>query len=121
MKTINIADKFDCFDDHWHPRIIAGLNGQHVKVARLKGNLVWHSHSEEDEMFMVIRGTLYMKFRDHEEVVKPGEMIVVPRGVEHYPYTKDEQEVLVVLFEPESTKHTGDVIDPRTVNKQEWI
>jgi len=121
MKTINIQEKLSLFSDHWSPRIIAELNGQQVKLAKLKGDLVWHSHAEEDEMFLVIKGTLYMKFRDSEISAGEGEIIVVPKGVEHFPYTRDKEEVWVMLFEPSATLHTGDVMTDRTVTDQKWI
>ncbi|MEJ2004930.1 MAG: cupin domain-containing protein [Cyclobacteriaceae bacterium] len=106
MKTINIEEKFGLFDDHWSPRIIAALNGQQVKLAKLKGELVWHSHAGEDELFLVVKGTLHMKFRDREISAGEGEIIVVPRGVEHFPYTADDEEVWVMLFEPSETRET---------------
>ncbi len=121
MKSINLEQKFGLFTDHWHPHIIAELNGQQVKLAKLRGNLVWHSHEDEDELFMVVRGTLFMKFRDGEQSAGPGEILVVPKGVEHYPYTRNDEEVWVMLFEPVSTRHTGDVVDERTVSDQQWI
>ena len=121
MQTVNLLEKFDEFDEHWSPRIIGELNGQHVKLAKLKGKLVWHSHENEDELFMVVKGTLHMEFRDKTEVVKEGETIIVPKGVEHNPYTVDDEEVWVMLFEPAQTKHTGTVEHERTNNDQEWI
>ncbi len=105
MKPINLVQKFSQFNDHWNPRIIAELNGQQVKLAKLKGEFVWHSHSEEDELFLVISGELRMEFRDRFELVNPGEIIVIPRGVAHRPVAKEE--VSVLLFEPVSTLNTG--------------
>ena len=113
MNVINIAEKFNQFNDHWNPRIVGELNGQHVKLAKLKGEFVWHSHEKEDEMFLVIRGTLRMKFRDGESILNAGEFIVVPRGVEHCPLAEDEVEVM--LFEPASTVNTGETRSERTV------
>ncbi len=95
------------------------LNGQHVKLAKLKGEFIWHSHENEDEMFLVIKGTLQMKFRDREEVLNPGEFIVVPRGVEHCPVA--EEEVEVMLFEPASTVNTGEERNERTVTDLEQL
>ena len=92
-----------------------------LKLAKLKDNFVWHSHANEDELFMVMKGTLIMEFRDRKEVVKEGEMIIVPKGVEHNPYTQNGEEVWVMLFEPNGTKHTGTVQYERTNNNQEWI
>lgn len=121
MKSINIQEKFALFSENWTPKIIAELNGQQVKLAKIKNSFVWHSHEDEDELFLIFKGTLYMQFRDRTEVVKEGEMIVVPRGVEHNPYTKDEEEVWVMLFEPSETKHTGEVHHELTKNDQDWI
>ncbi|MEZ4721378.1 MAG: cupin domain-containing protein [Flavobacteriales bacterium] len=102
---INIEEKFKLFQDHWNPRIVAELNGQHVKLAKLHGEFVWHSHEEEDELFYVVKGQLEMHFRDRIEFLNEGEMIMVPRGVEHCPVAKEE--VHVLLFEPASTVNTG--------------
>ena len=109
MKAINIKEKFKLFSDHWHPRQIAMVDDMQVILARIKGEFVWHAHEEEDELFQVVSGTLYMQFRDRTEVVREGEIIVVPKGVEHCPATKNEEEVLLLLFEKASTSHTGDV------------
>lgn len=112
MKKVNIKEKFSLFSDHWNPRIIGELNGQQVKAAKLKGPFVWHQHDAEDEMFLVIKGTLRMEFRDRVEEVEEGEFIVVPRGVEHKPVANEE--VHVLLFEPASTVNTGAVENERT-------
>ncbi len=109
MKTINIKQKLESFSDHWHPRQIASVDDMQVILAKIKGEFVWHAHEEEDELFQVIRGTLYMKFRDRTEVVREGEIIVVPKGVEHCPATKNDEEVHLLLFEKKSTSHTGNV------------
>tara|TARA_R110002020_G_scaffold106630_21_gene248174 strand:- start:255 stop:620 length:366 start_codon:yes stop_codon:yes gene_type:complete len=114
MKTINLNEKLTRFKDHWHPHQIAVVNDMQVLLAKLKGDFVWHKHDEEDELFQVIKGTLTIKFRDGEQVIQPGELIVVPRGVEHFPYTQNGEEVHVLLFEKLSTKHTGNVQDERT-------
>lgn len=119
--TVNVAEKFSLFNSQWTPHIIGELNGQQVKLARIVNDFVWHSHEEEDEMFLIFKGTLYMEFRDRTEVVKEGEMIIVPKGVEHNPYTKDGEEVWVMLFEPAATLHTGAVEHERTHNDQQWI
>ena len=105
IKTININQKLGLFQDHWSPKIIAELNGQHIKLAKLKGEFVWHAHTNEDEMFMVISGTLKIEFRDRVEIINPGELIVIPKGIEHRPVA--ESEVSVILFEPASTLNTG--------------
>ena len=114
MSVINFADKFSRFSDHWSPKVVADLNGQQVKVVKLLGEFVWHHHEHEDELFWVVRGELRMEFRDRHEIVRAGEMIVVPRGVEHRPCA--DEEVEVVLFEPASTLNTGNVLGERTVS-----
>ncbi len=121
MKAINIKEKFNLFKDQWSPRIIGELNGQQVKLAKLKNDFVWHSHENEDELFMIIKGSLVMEYRDRKEIVNEGEIVIVPRGVEHNPHTLNEEEVWVLLFEPAETKHTGVIKHERTVEKQEWI
>lgn len=113
MDSINLADKLAQFDDHWSPRIVAELNGQHVKLVKLLGEFVWHHHDDEDELFLVVSGRLRMQFRDREVVLESGEMIVVPRGVEHRPVA--DCEVHVLLFEPAGTLNTGNVHSDRTV------
>ena len=121
MEAINLQDKFKLFDDQWSPKKIAALNGQLVKLAKLSGEFLWHSHEKEDELFMVIQGTLFLEFHDKIIEVNAGELIVVPRGVEHRPYTREGEETWVMLFEPEETQHTGQVESERTQNKQPWI
>ncbi|UZR99331.1 cupin domain-containing protein [Chondrinema litorale] len=120
MDAININDKFSKIKNFWSPGIIGELNGQYVKLAKLKDDFVWHSHKGEDELFMVIKGVLYMHFKEKITVVKEGEILIVPKGVEHKPETKGE-EVQVLLFEPKDTLHTGEVIVDKTNNSQEWI
>lgn len=88
-----------------------------VILAKIKGEFVWHAHADEDELFQVLKGTLYMQFRDRTEVVKEGELIVVPKGVEHCPATRNDEEVHLLLFEKKSTAHTGDVVHERTQNE----
>lgn len=119
MKPINIKEKFGLFSEQWTPKIIAELNGQQVKLAKLQGEFVWHDHANEDELFLVIKGSLSMQFRDRTEIIREGEMIVVPRAVEHNPVA--EEETWVLLFEPAVTKHTGDVQHERTVENSDWI
>ena len=113
MNTINLADKFSSFSDRWSPKIIGELNDFYVKTAKLKGEFVWHHHENEDEMFLVVKGTLRMKFRDHQAVIREGEFIIVPHGVEHCPAA--DEEVQVVLIEPKTTLNTGNLINERTV------
>jgi len=114
MKSINISKKFTKFSKNWHPHQIAVVDDMQVILAKLKGEFVWHSHEDEDELFQVIKGTLYMQFRDRTEVIKEGEIIVVPKGVEHNPCTKNEEEVHVLLFEKLNTAHTGNVQHEKT-------
>lgn len=109
MKPINIKEKFKAFSTFWHPHQIATVDDMQVILAKIKGEFVWHAHDEEDELFQVIKGTLYMQFRDRTEVVRAGELIVVPRGVEHCPATRGDEEVQLLLFEKKSTAHTGRV------------
>jgi mannose-6-phosphate isomerase-like protein (cupin superfamily) len=118
--AIRLADTFARFDDHWNPRIVASLNGQHVKAARIQGDFIWHRHDNEDELFFVVKGRMRMDFRDREVWVGENEMIVVPRGVEHKPYAPDE--VWLLLFEPAGTLNTGNVADSdRTVPNPEAL
>ncbi len=112
MEKVNIAEKLSQFTDHWNPRIIGELNGQHVKAVKLKGEFIWHHHDYEDELFFVVKGTLKMEFRGKTVFIKPGEFIIVPRGVEHKPVAEEEVELL--LFEPASTLHTGNIKNERT-------
>ena len=114
MSVINIKEKFSKFSKNWHPHQIAVVDNMQVILAKLKGEFVWHAHDDEDELFQVVKGTLYMQFRDRTEVVHPGEIIVVPKGVEHNPYTKNGEEVHVMLFEKLSTAHTGQIQHEKT-------
>ncbi|WP_411894161.1 cupin domain-containing protein [Winogradskyella sp. A2] len=114
MKAINIKEKFSKFNKNWHPHQIAVVDDMQVILAKLKGEFVWHSHEHEDELFQVIKGTLHMHFRNRVEVVKEGEVIVVPKGIEHNPKTIDNEEVHVLLFEKISTAHTGNVQHEKT-------
>ena len=115
MKAINIKDKLTSFKKHWHPHQIATVNDMQVLLAKVSGEFVWHKHEEEDELFQIVKGTLYMQFEDKVEVVREGEIIVVPMGVKHCPMTKDGEEVHIMLFEKLSSKHTGNVQDDKTV------
>jgi mannose-6-phosphate isomerase-like protein (cupin superfamily) len=118
--VVDLGEKLASFSDTWSPRIVAELNGQQVKLAKLDGEFVWHRHEAEDELFLVVAGRLRMRFRGGEAVLGPGQMIVVPRGVEHLPVAEDG-ECHVLLFEPASTLNTGDVRDERTVERLERI
>lgn len=122
MRKIGLAEKFSIFADHWSPRIIGETNGQLVKIAKVQGEFVWHSHEAEDELFFVINGKLVIEFRDGNRVeLGPNEMCIVPKGVEHKPMADEETQIL--LIEPASTEHTGKHVTDKTVAKetQEWI
>ena len=121
MKPINIHEKLGKFDKQWHPHQIATVDDMQVLLAKVSGEFVWHSHKDEDELFFVQKGVLEMRFRESgnpekewSETVYQGEIIVVPKGVEHCPTTKDGEEVHLLLFEKLSTAHTGEVIDAKT-------
>lgn len=106
---VDILEKFGLFAEHWSPKIVGELNGQHVKLAKLKGEFVWHKHDYEDELFFVVKGRLTIEFRDRTVVLEPNNFIIVPKGIEHKPVA--EEEVWVMLFEPASTLNTGDAKD----------
>ncbi|MEK6782947.1 MAG: cupin domain-containing protein [Bacteroidota bacterium] len=112
MEKLNLDQKLSLFSDYWNPRIIGELNGQQVKLAKLKGEFIWHQHEHEDELFYVIKGKLRMEFRDKSIDILPGEIVIVPRGTEHKPVA--EEEVHVMLFEPASTLNTGNIESERT-------
>ena len=116
---IDLVEKLKLFDDRWSPRIIAGLNGQEVKLAKLEGTFEWHSHSEEDELFLVLEGEFTMEFRERTVEVKEGQMIVVPRGVEHRPVAARMCSVL--LFEPAGLVNTGDAESSERTTTGTWI
>ena len=121
IEPINIMNKFSLFNEKWTPKIIGELNDQYVKLCKLKDNFVWHSHENEDELFMVFKGTLLMEFRDGRIVkIKQGEILIVPKGIEHRPHTNGDI-VFNLLFEPKSTLHTGDVENELTVKELDWI
>lgn len=119
MEKVNLAEKLSLIPDLWSPRVVGEVNGQQVKLARLRGEFVWHHHEAEDELFLVLRGRLRILYRDGEVELSEGELCVVPRGVEHRPVA--EEEVHLLLFEPASTLNTGNVRDGRTVERPEWI
>jgi mannose-6-phosphate isomerase-like protein (cupin superfamily) len=110
--AISLADKFALFDEHWSPRIACELNGQYVKLAKLKGEFIWHRHENEDELFLVVKGVLTIELEDRALVLHPGELAVIPKGTLHRPVC--DAEVHVVLVEPKSTLNTGDVTNDRT-------
>ena len=119
MHTVNLREKFAKFNDYCNPRVIGELNDCHVKAVKLKGEFIWHHHDNEDELFLVVKGTLRMKFRDREAIVIEGEFIIVPRGVEHLPVA--DEEVHILLLEPKTTLNTGNVVNERTVSQLEHI
>ncbi len=119
METINLKNKFSRFSDYCNPRVIGEVNDCHVKAVKLKGEFIWHHHDNEDELFLVVKGTLRMKFRDREAIVREGEFVIVPRGIEHCPVA--EEEVHIVLIEPKSTLNTGNISNERTVAQLEHI
>lgn len=113
MEKVNLAQKLALFDERWSPRIVGELNGQQVKLVKVAGEFVWHHHEHEDEMFLVVKGRLVLRFRDREVALEPGEFLIVPRGVEHLPVA--EEEVHLLLFEPAATLNTGNLRNERTV------
>ena len=119
MSVINIQEKFKLFSDLWSPKKVGELNGQQILLAKLKGEFVFHKHEFEDELFIVIKGTLEIELRDKTITLKEGEFYIVPKGVEHKPIAKEE--VHIVLFEPLSIKHTGNVVANITVETYENI
>lgn len=119
MEKVNIGEKLSLFSDHWSPKIVAELNGQHVKLAKFKGPFVWHKHDDEDEMFLVLKGRFTMEFRDKTVELCENEFLVVPKGVEHRPVA--DEEVSVMLFEPITTLNTGDAESAFTLKNLEKI
>jgi mannose-6-phosphate isomerase-like protein (cupin superfamily) len=119
MRAVNLAEKFSLFFDYWTPMIVGELNGQQVKLAKLEGEFVWHSHEKEDELFFVVKGSLRIKLRDSEALVREGEFLIVPRGTEHLPIA--DEECHVVLLEPASTLNTGNIENERTVSQLERL
>lgn len=115
VTKINLAEKFDRFTDQWSPKIVADLNDSHVKLAKVQGEFVWHQHAEEDELFIVVRGELTIELRDGQVTLAPGEMVVIPKGIEHRPMARDE--VHLMLIEPKAIRHTGDLVNERTVHE----
>jgi mannose-6-phosphate isomerase-like protein (cupin superfamily) len=118
MNIVNLSQKFDLFQEHWSPRIVGELNDSYVKLAKLKGEFVWHKHENEDELFLVVKGQLQIKLRDRDLFIEEGEFVIIPKGVEHCPVA--EEEVQVILLEPKSTLNTGEQQNERTVEAR-WI
>ncbi len=119
MKRVNIAEKLSLFDSYWDPKIVGELNGQYVKLAKFKGEFVWHHHEEEDELFQVTKGKLLIRLRDGDIELNEGEFCIIPKGVEHLPVA--EKEVHVLLFEPKNTLNTGNADSEKTVSELEVI
>ena len=119
VPKINLREKLGRFSDHWSPKIVADLNDSHVKVVKIQGEFVWHHHAEEDELFLVLHGRLIMELRDGSLTLEPGEFVVIPKGVEHRPVAPEE--VHLLLIEPKGIKHTGNVVEARTVTEWERL
>ena len=119
MHKINLLEKFGLFNEYWSPKVAGALNGQQVKLVKFKGEFVWHHHEHEDELFLVVRGQFMMEFRDRTVMLNEGELLIVPRGVEHRPVAAEE--VWVLLFEPDTTLNTGNVLNDQTKTELETI
>ena len=119
IEKVNLTEKFNLFQDYWSPKIAGEINDSHVKLAKLKGEFVWHHHDEEDELFLVVRGKLLIKLRDRDILLEEGEFVIIPKGVEHLPIAEEEAHVL--LLEPKTTLNTGNVQDEKTVAELERI
>jgi mannose-6-phosphate isomerase-like protein (cupin superfamily) len=119
MEKVIVGDKFSLFSDYWSPKVAAELNDSYIKLAKFKGEFVWHHHENEDELFFVMKGQLLIKLRDGEVRIGPGEFVVIPRGIDHLPVAEDE--VHVILIEPKATSNTGNVVGDRTVANPERV
>ncbi len=119
MEKVNVAEKFSLFHEYWSPKIAGEINDSYVKLAKFKGEFVWHHHENEDEMFLVVKGKMLIKFRDKDVWLNEGEFLIVPKGVEHMPVA--EEEVHVLLLEPKTTLNTGDQVNEKTVTDLETI
>ena len=117
MEAVRLEEKLSRLDEYWSPRVVGELNGQYVKLAKLQGEFVWHAHAEEDELFLVLKGELALELRDRTVTLRPGELFIVPRGVEHRPVCTEETHVL--LFEPATTRNTGEEDEARTVEPED--
>jgi mannose-6-phosphate isomerase-like protein (cupin superfamily) len=118
LEVVDLDHKLSLFFDHWHPRIVAALNDHYVKLAKLQGDFVWHRHAVEDELFLVLKGSLIIRLRDQDVRLEPGQLVVIPRGVEHMPVA--DGEVHVLLLEPRTTVNTGDSPGDRTA-QADWL
>ena len=119
MKIVNLSEKFELFSEYWSPRVVGELNGQYVKLVKFKGEFVWHNHAHEDELFLVIKGSLRIELKESSVTLNEGEFYIVPKGVDHKPIA--DEEVHVMLLEPKSTEQTGGVESALCVDKQSWI
>jgi mannose-6-phosphate isomerase-like protein (cupin superfamily) len=124
VRKVTLAEKLSEFSDHWSPKIVGELNGQHVKLVKFQGEFVWHHHDAEDEMFLVVRGSFVMDYRDESDAerqmeIREGEFVIVPKGTEHRPVAANE--VHVLLFEPAGTLNTGNVRTSRTIDAPDTI
>ena len=119
MQKINLLQKFGLFQEQWTPKIIGELNGQHIKLTKLEGEFVWHKHDNEDEAFFVVKGSFTMELRNGNVELNEGEMIIIPKGVEHKPVAKEE--AWIMLFEPAGTLNTGDILDKKTISELDKI
>lgn len=119
VDKVNLEHKLSLFSDHWSPKIVGELNDSYIKLVKVKGEFVWHSHANEDELFLVVKGHLLIKLRDRDIHLDEGELVVIPRGVEHMPIADEEAHLL--LLEPKTTLNTGDVQNDRTVTAPDWI
>ena len=118
MEKVNLAQKFGLIQEYWKPKIVGEVNDAYVKLVKFKGDFVWHKHDQEDELFLVVKGSFVIKLRDKDIRLSEGELAIIPKGVEHMPVA--EEEVEVILLEPKTTVNTGDVQNERTI-KSEWI
>ncbi len=119
MGVVNVEEKLSLFSEYWNPKIVGELNGSYIKAVKLKGEFLWHAHENEDEMFFVVKGTLTIRYRSSDNILEPGEFLIIPRGTEHMPVA--EEEVHVLLIEPKSTVNTGSIASERTHKELESI
>src|SRR5919107_6070657 len=119
LEKVSLSEKFGLFDEHWSPKIAGEVNDSYVKLVKFQGDFVWHKHDEEDEMFLVVKGSITIRLRDGDVQLGEGEFLIIPRGVEHKPYAEEEAHVL--LFEPKTVLNTGDVVNERTRSVLERI
>ncbi len=119
MNKVNLSEKFSLINKYWDPKVVGELNNQYVKIAKLKGEFVWHHHEQEDELFMVIKGHLTIKLRESKIELNEGEFYIIPKGVEHMPVAEDE--VHVLMFEPQTTVNTGNADSDKTISNLEKI